>query len=569
MGESQNEIPTVRIDKITFADGTELAVGSNSIVAICGPNNAGKSAALKNAMLFLETGRSQTVVRDIKITKIGSASEVLSLVKSSASVESDQGSHRSYAGLGFSLLGFTIEHSWNSENLGDLTKFFAILLKTEDRITDCNPANAIPLITTAPTHPIHIAQRDSRVEDSINKVFNKAFGQEFAIHYGGGSKVPIYVGEKPKLKRGEHLQTHSYVTRFEAGMSPLDGQGDGIRSFSSIALRVLASPHTRMIFIDEPEAFLHPPQAKLLAKFLGNELPADTQIILATHSTSILQGLLDQNKHDVSIVRISRQGNVNKTRVLDSEQLRLSWADPLIRNSNVLDGIFHRHVCVCEADSDCVFYGQILNAIEGEEASQLDVLFTHANGKHGAIKAAAALRAVEVPVSLILDIDVLNDEQTFRKAFETMGGLWSDVSEDWKSLKKSIDKLRPSVNRTTLVKRINDHLEKSEDESVDTSDIRFIRSLLRESSAWSVLKSGGRQMIPSGMPTKNFKALEEKCRALRLWIVPVGELESFYKAEDGGHGPAWLRNVLENADFSTSDELEAARTFMKGVRANF
>jgi hypothetical protein len=435
MLESHPQTPTVRIDKITFADGTELCVGPSSIVAICGPNNAGKSAALKNAIAFLETGRQQTIVHDIQLSKIGSESEVLDLVRSSASVEADQGTHRTYAGLGFTLVGITIQQAWRAKTLGELTKFFTILLRTEDRITDSNPANAIPLLTTAPNHPIHIAQEDSRVEEKINNVFKKAFGQEFAIHYGGGSKVPIYVGEKPKLKKGEHLQTHSYVSRFESSMSPLDVQGDGIRSFASIALRVLASAHNRIILIDEPEAFLHPPQAKLLARFLGNELPHDTQIILATHSSSILQGLLEQTKHDVSIVRVSRKSNTNSTSVLDSDKLRLAWADPLIRNSSVLDGIFHRHVCVCEADSDCVFYNQVLNAIEGEDASQLDVLFTHANGKHGAIKAAAALRAVNVPTSLILDIDVLNDEHTFRNAFETMGGAWDDISADWKALK--------------------------------------------------------------------------------------------------------------------------------------
>jgi hypothetical protein len=76
-------------------------------------------------------------------------------------------------------------------------------------------------------------------------------------------------------------------------------------------------------------------------------------------------------------------------------------------------------------------------------------------------------------------------------------------------------------------------------------------------------------MIPSGMPIKNFNSLDEKCQAIRLWIVPVGELESFYKSEEGGHGPAWLRNVLENVDFATSRELEPAREFMRSIRANF
>lgn len=48
---SANEVDVVRLrlsfEKIQFSDGTELQLAENDIVVFVGPNNAGKSAALR------------------------------------------------------------------------------------------------------------------------------------------------------------------------------------------------------------------------------------------------------------------------------------------------------------------------------------------------------------------------------------------------------------------------------------------------------------------------------------------------------------------------------------------
>ena len=48
-----------------------------------------------------------------------------------------------------------------------------------------------------------------------------------------------------------------------------------------------------VLLIDEPEAFLHPPQARRLAAALARTAKSlGRQVILATHSTDIIQGAL-------------------------------------------------------------------------------------------------------------------------------------------------------------------------------------------------------------------------------------------------------------------------------------
>lgn len=107
--------------------------------------------------------------------------------------------------------------------------------------------------------------------------------------------------------------------------------------------------------VDEPEAFLHPPQARLLGRLLGAERADYLQLFVATHSADFLRGALDSNDQNIRIIRLRREGEVNKVTELTPDDLRRSWADPTLRYSNVLDGVFHEQVVVCEADGDCRF----------------------------------------------------------------------------------------------------------------------------------------------------------------------------------------------------------------------
>jgi predicted ATPase len=142
----------------------------------------------------------------------------------------------------------------------------------------------------------------------------------------------------------------------------LHEQGDGMRSFVGVLLNVFVLNYS-MLFIDEPEAFLHPPQARLLGKMLAKDLPKDRQLFLATHSESFLKGLLDANVLNLKIVRIQREGTINKVSVLNSSEINKIWEDSLLRHSNILDGLFHSKVVICESDSDSRFFSAVISAL--------------------------------------------------------------------------------------------------------------------------------------------------------------------------------------------------------------
>ncbi len=79
--------------------------------------------------------------------------------------------------------------------------------------------------------------------------------------------------------------------------------------------------------------------------------------------------------------------------VLDRSQIVRLWSDPSFRYSNMLDGLFHSGVVICEAGGDARLYAAALDAdLEGEHGPASDLLFTECGGKHKLPDAIGALR---------------------------------------------------------------------------------------------------------------------------------------------------------------------------------
>ena len=219
-----------------------------------------------------------------------------------------------------------------------------------------------------------------------------------------------------------------------------------MRSFVGVLLNAFISSHS-ILLIDEPEAFLHPPQARLMGKMLAKDLPSERQLFLATHSQDFLKGLLDANRENLKVIRIHREGSLNKISVLNSSDIKAIWSDPLLRHSNVLDGLFHSKVIICESDADCRFYSAILSAIYDDTGSiSPDILFIHCGGKHRMPSVVKALKKLDVLVRAIADFDVLNDTNPLKMIYEELGGTWTIIEDDWKIVKGSIDAKKPELN---------------------------------------------------------------------------------------------------------------------------
>ena len=171
-----------------------------------------------------------------------------------------------------------------------------------------------------------------------------------------------------------------------------------------------------------------------------------------------------------------------------------------------------------------------------------------------------ALNSVGVNTKAVLDFDVLNSEVTFQRLFEALGGDWNDIKADYKQIKKQVESKRPELNKTKLIKEVNEVFESIEGDVVPRFAVGKINGIMRKSSPWMNAKNMGEKVIPAGDPRKAWKKLHIKCLKIGLHIIEYGQIESFVETI-GGHGSTWVNSALER-DLVKDPELSMARKFV-------
>jgi hypothetical protein len=406
-------------------------------------------------------------------------------------------------------------------------------------------------------------QKDDKVEEKVSKLFKKAFGTDLIVHRNAGSEVPLFVGSRPTPPTGGDRVSPAYLANLEK-LPRLEKQGDGMRSYTGVLLNALILDRS-IILLDEPEAFLHPPQARLIGNMLATERTNNSQIFVATHSRDVLHGLIDANSKNVRVVRIKREGDVNHISELDNKGIRELWDDPILRYSNALNGIFHQHVVICEGDADCRFYQAMSDVLyaDQEATKQPDALFIHSGGKQRISQLVKAMQGLDVPTTVIADFDVLNAENPLALIVKAAGGDWSKLQADWKIIKAHVDSLKPELLTQDVQREIEKVLKAVTANNFPSNAADEIKATLRRSSPWQGIKTAGKNGLPSGDASKAFVRLDEALRALGIFVVPVGQLESFDKTV-GNHGPKWVNEVLVK-DLKNDTSLKEAREFISTV----
>ena len=81
----------------------------------------------------------------------------------------------------------------------------------------------------------------------------------------------------------------------------------------------LVSRSNLFVSIDEPEAFLHPPQAEMIGNAICELKSDNSQVFVATHDSNVLKGFLSSaHAQNVTVVRVERDGDKNPISVLKS-----------------------------------------------------------------------------------------------------------------------------------------------------------------------------------------------------------------------------------------------------------
>lgn len=561
--------PNCFVKQLTFNDNSKIDVNRDSIVVFVGANNSGKSRSLKDIGAKVESVHNSSVVVCAVDINIDNAFDYWSYLGTVARRTSTSGGGCYYSGLDFRFYTGEIGDFQKRKDYGSAAPCFFRHLLTDARLAICQPPDSVSR-DEQPQHPIHLVARDAELRKTISRSFFEAFSFYLVPDPLYGRKIPLWCvpllptmngfNGKDELEREDAF--YSEIRKF----SMLHEQGDGMRSFAGILLN-LALPYVRTFCIDEPEAFLHPPQAKIMGEMIAKLLNRQQQAFIATHSESIVKGLMEAAPDRVKVVRIVREGVKNRVSKLDSAELLQFWRDPILRYSNIMSGMFYNKTVVCESDSDCKLYSAMDSHLKGKEGKFSEALFVAGGGKHRLPVIAKALLSLKIDYRIIADIDVLDDENVFKSVVESVGVKWDEVLNDYKVIVENLRAQREKVPRGEIVELLN-NITGQEGTYLADGEVGRIKDCIKTESKWSLLKKGGVPIIPSGEPTQAWHKLDLQLKKHGLYIVPVGELENFVKEVGNSklHGPKWVDKVLHDYPNLDDEVYKQLKDFVESLQ---
>lgn len=545
--------PTASISQITFSGGDVYELKPNEKIILVGPNNSGKSHSLREIISICETGKDQrtVVVASLKISKEGDGQQLKDFLDAEAEYKDGYYRYKSW-----SLYDSHVQY-WDGEYLlHAIRPGFIQNIAANDRLNICEQQSSISP-GEQKTKPQHILYDSEGLMRKISLMFRRAFGKDLMFDFRGGSRLPIHVGELPKSDEGTDRVGDAYVSAVRENPL-LDKQGDGMKSYAGILFEAIVAD-LDITLIDEPEAFLHPPQMRRLGETLSSEVRG--QLIVSTHSSDILRGFLEGTRGDVRILRIRREGDKNMVSEASSDVIKELWEKPDLRYSNALEGMFHEQTIICEDDSDCRLINSIADHLESKSGEQWqDTAYVPTGGKHGIPRVAGVLRKIGVPVKAVFDIDFLSERSLVKSTVEAFGGNWTEIEPVWGRLDSAVR----SGNKPKTASQIKVHiiglLNQSGEEDLPKGDII---EAMKQGKPWSDVKKYGTRGIPNGNAQADFKLLRDKLECIGVYLVPAGEIENFCP-EIGSHGPKFVTKLLSSIPLN-DERLSDLRRFVERV----
>lgn len=547
------------ITKLVFNNGKELSLSSDDIVVFVGANNCGKSQSLKDIYWAFNRPGNNIVVRNITYSNEG-VELFEQEIKRLSSFNKENGHYNGY--------GYSIHSGWISNlqpnsfgGLDQFRSFFVKQLDTRDRLSQCGPVGVIDR-DEPKSHSLHYLVNDADLRKTIDKCFYEAFGEHLQVERYGGKNNFLRIGNEVERLVGEDV---SLDDDLDNAIKTLDSypklheQGDGMVSFTGVLLSLLIENYS-VYLIDEPESFLHPPQARVL----GTEIPellGNRQAFISTHSEHFLKGLLEAAQDRIKVVRISRSGNTSSFSFIKTEDIAKIWTDTLLRQSNVLQGLFYDAVVICESDSDCQFYSGVQTYLKEQQAKRDNTFFVYSSTKSRMKVIVDALRPLNVKYRVIADLDLLREKNDLKPLFESCGGNWQEIEGDFIRFNEVLRDDKNTINKEDLKKLFADVIDEDGKDEYDRTSLKELKRKVSLEHKWKALKKNGIKAIPAEAKDA-FARIETNLRSHLIMLVPNGELEGFVNVS--GHGPSWVANVIETYPDYGNAIFDDARRFVAG-----
>lgn len=397
--------------------------------------------------------------------------------------------------------------------LNYLVQYKVTLLDASSRLDVASRTSTYDLEDGFPSNALQKLYTHRSARKKLREAFKYVFETDILLDYSSLQKFRLKVADE-----FESIEDHIIrpVDNVDEAMN-LDNQGAGYRGLAGVVLGVLLS-QDRVILLDEPEAFLHPAQARRFGVWLAdNTSQINGQLIISTHNAHFLSGVLSGGT-DIQIYRLNRVEDTTRYNGMPPDVTSNLASDPLLSSQRVIDSVFHRGVVVCEADSDSTIYRYSTE----KSINRGQYLFTYGHNKQTIPRVTSAMNDVGVPHAAIADIDVIKEPATVRGIITSMQS--------------------GHTNLHNLCNQFNQKLRESEYD-------------------WSHIKGEGISALEGELKGDLQQIIDDSAEQ-GLFIVPVGELEGWIDLEES-KGPRWVVGALDYINDEGAPEPLAA--FVQGV----
>ncbi|MGM9438812.1 ATP-dependent nuclease [Streptomyces murinus] len=546
----------IRFTDITVPTGQTVTLPAPGVTVFVGPNNVGKSTILRQMSAMSTQGHAgdaPTLVDKMSLLINGGTDEARSWLRRHSRIMGE-GANESFNKPNSPRVESEYVHAYlnqaeNGRGLSSLQSFFVFYGDPWGRIDFVRPAEMREMMEQPPAHPIHALEDNSDLFFELSELCEQVFQCPLTLDTLS-KHINIRVG-KPIVEAPPVDHITPEYRKALSDLPRLENQGDGMRSFIGLMLPLITASY-HVILIDEPEAFLHPPQATQLGKILGDlSRQKNVQLIMATHDKNVLAGLL-QSEVNISIVRLDRKSSGTTTaNQLSVPNLKRIWADPVLRHTNVLEGLFHKLTVLAEGDRDCTFFNAALEHLDGQQdlpVAPSEVLFVPSGGKVGLPLLIDVLSSASVPLVASPDLDVLDDKDFMKRLVTSFGGDWADYDRLYDQATQPFRQPRERFQVSVVLKSLNEYFKDRLSDTFDSSVADEFRTLVRsKESPWKALKKYG-VAAWNGNPAAAAAALSllEKLDSLGIVAARVGELEQFASTLNVKKGPEWVPAAIKD-----------------------
>lgn len=548
-----------------------------------GPNNSGKSTALReirDAILgepsnSMYPSRQKIVIDDITLNVPHTLNEALSGKEPEEIAYVNQGSvwprHYCSTGLRIDPQGFILRsanpnicfssHDWKSQlndclqdasthspssnesarrALSLLGPMYVNFSAPDDRLLLSVGEQNCGISSQANNTLSQLLRSDPSLE-RVSELTKRTFGKDVILDAMTAPPIiKIKVGENFDAYRSSTRSSTHELKTLESARS-LEQEGDGLRSFTTVLLSLKANMKP-VLLLDEPESFLHPPQARELGKIIADDAKSNPnkQIFVATHSQALLQGLIDRCDSNTSIIRLDRGAESASAQVIPPDKLR-DFTHQSFYTPALLDGLFSKKPIITESPTDAMIFERICQILGIDH----EIQFVPVNGKHAIAKTARFYKAVGITIKAIADFDLVNDRERLSDVAHALSD--EDLTKTSKEIALELHNAASSYANATSSsddpKKVKD-LEKEQFKQLQNSKA-FSKELL--TSVGNVIA---------------------ECFSKNLLILRDGELEASLEPNvEYSHTKAWPGKAMEYLSGCTSAKLLADHAIARDLKA--